>query len=90
MNALHMGNASTASTPFAQWLKIELDQRGWGIRTLARKMDPDQFETVRRKLNMYVHEGVNPGAASREEIEQALGVSKGSAPNGDAGGEEGD
>lgn len=63
-----------ASTPLAEWLRAELDERGMGVRTLARKMKPDEPEVPRRMLNRILYEGSYPSEANRELIAEALGT----------------
>ena len=63
-----------ASTPLAEWLRAELDERSWGIRTLARKMNADEPEVPRRMLNRILYEGSYPSEANRELIAEALDV----------------
>ena len=68
----HMGQRTLAPTPLAEWLRAELDERGWGVRTLARHMNQDEPEIARRALNRYLYEGSNPSEANRDLIAEAL------------------
>lgn len=83
---MHMRHGNHTSR-FAVALQTELQKRGWGVRTLARRMvqtDADgwerhvQVETARRKLNNYLLLGVQPSDESVAQIEDALGVEPGS------------
>lgn len=69
----HMGQTATAPTPFAQWLRSQLDERGWGVRTLARKIDPLDPEVPRRALNRYLA-GSLPTEPNRAGIARGLGI----------------
>lgn len=70
-----------AETPLAEWLLRQLEDRGWGVRTLARRMDPDgDGEIARRALNRYLFEGSNPTEANRALIAVALGVDLSEVP----------
>lgn len=80
-----MGRENQASR-FAVALQTQLQSRGWGVRTLARKMvDPGvdgwdrhvQVESARRKLNNYLLLGVQPSDESVRSIEDALGLPEG-------------
>lgn len=64
---------------FAEWLREQLDQRGWGIRTLARKMSTEQPEIPRRALNRYMR-GSLPTEAYAIAIAEALGVDRAEMP----------
>lgn len=46
-----MEHTITLDGTFAKWLRDQLTERGWGIRTLARKMDAENPEVPRRALN---------------------------------------
>ena len=72
-----------ATTPLADWLTAELAERGWGIRTLARKMNPEEPEIARRALNRYLFEGSNPTEVNREAIAAALDVDPSEVPSAD-------
>lgn len=70
-----------SDTPLALWLRAEIDERpGWGIRTLARRMNPEEPEVARRALNRYLYEGSNPTEANRDLIAEALGVDPSEVP----------
>lgn len=72
-----------ATTPLADWLTAELEGRGWGVRTLARKMNPAEPEIARRALNRYLFEGSNPTEANRDMIAAALEVDPSEVPSAD-------
>jgi transcriptional regulator with XRE-family HTH domain len=64
-----------AATPLAEWIREQIDERdGWGIRTLARRMTPQDPEISRRALNRYLYEGSYPSAANLVLLADALGV----------------
>lgn len=65
-----------ASVSFGQRLRAELDQREWGIRTLARHMesDPKRVETMRRNLIRYVQDKHVPTVGMQHAIADALGI----------------
>lgn len=67
-------------TPLAEWIQAQLVERGWGVRTLARHMAPDDPEVARRALNRYLFEGSNPSEANRRLIAEALGVTASEVP----------
>ncbi|MCR4340950.1 MAG: hypothetical protein NUW01_13805, partial [Gemmatimonadaceae bacterium] len=69
----------TAPTPFAQWLRGQLDERDWGVRTLARRMNPEEPEIARRALNRYLAGGF-PTQAYRVAIAGALGIDEREVP----------
>lgn len=69
----HMGR-TLAETPLAEWLQAELDERGWGVRTLARHIAGGDPEVPRRMLNRILFEGSNPSEANRELIAEALDI----------------
>lgn len=64
-----------AETPFARRVGAELDARGWGIRTLARRLEPSNPEWARRNLTRWLIEGVTPRSAeTRRRVAEALGI----------------
>lgn len=69
-----------AETPLAQWLDAALKERGWGVRTLARKMNPTEPEVARRALNRYLYAGSNPSEANRELIAAAFEIDAAEVP----------
>lgn len=71
---------SLADTPLAEWLRAELDTRGWGVRTLARHMSPEEPEIARRALNRYLYEGSNPSQVNRDLIAAGLGIDPSEVP----------
>jgi transcriptional regulator with XRE-family HTH domain len=85
----HMPRPATA-TPFGSWLRGELDHRGWGVRTLARRMHQFDPEVARRALNRYLREGSMPTQAYRAAIAEGLGISPDEMPASDDEEEEGD
>lgn len=66
-------------TPFAQWLRAQLAEKGWGVRTLARHMNPLEPEVARRALNRYLAGGL-PTAAYRASIADGLGIGVADVP----------
>lgn len=77
-----MGRTTTTTT-YGNWLRGQLDERGWGVRTLARRMNSDQPEIARRALNRYLYEGAQPSQANREAIGAALDISPDEMPDDD-------
>lgn len=73
-----------ASTALAEWLRDRLEERGWGVRTLARHMTPDDPERARRAVNRYLHEGSLPSAENRRLMAVALNVELDEMPETDA------
>ncbi len=65
---------------FGEWLSEELEERGWGIRTLARKIDPENPEVPRRAINRYIHNRTTPSAANVQAIATALGLNPADMP----------
>lgn len=79
-SAAHMGRAATPTT-FADWLGDQLTQRAWGVRTLAKQLNPTHPEIPRRALNRYLHEGAKPTESYRTAIAAAFGLSKDELPD---------
>lgn len=73
--------ATREQTRFGDWLDQELTNRGLFVRALAREIDPDNVERVRRSLNRYLHDGALPGRPMRKAIADALGVDAGDLPD---------
>lgn len=70
-----------ADTDLARWLRDQIKARpNWGVRTLARRMNPAEPEVARRCLNRCMYEGSNPSDAYREQIAAALGVAVAEVP----------
>lgn len=63
-----------ASNGFPRKVQTELKRQGIGIRTLARRMNPDHPEQARRNLNRWIHEGIKPSPPNRVAVAVALGV----------------
>lgn len=59
---------------FADWLHRELYKRNMGTRTLARAIDPERVDTIRRQLQKYLSGEVWPEDEWREKIATALDV----------------
>jgi transcriptional regulator with XRE-family HTH domain len=78
-----MMNTQKRQTEFGRWLCGELESRDWGIRTLARRINPGEPEIARRALNRYVHEGTLPSPEYRAAIADALGVDVDELPGDD-------
>lgn len=62
---------------FAREVRAELRKRDWGVRTLAREMNPDNPESARRALNRWLSKDSpkNPNQANRAAVAVALGLS---------------
>lgn len=76
-----MGATQAEAGQFGRKLRAELDRRNLGVRTLARTLAqranaPDRTESIRRQLRRYLYEPVQPTAATRWEIEDALGLER--------------
>ena len=80
---------TVAPTPFAAWLREELGSRDWGLRTLARRINPDEPEVARRALNRFM-KGTWPTARYREQIANALEVDEQEIPRQEVAAESGD
>jgi hypothetical protein len=65
---------TVADTALAKWLDDELTKREWGVRTLARRINPDDPEIARRMLNRCLFDGSNPEEGNREAIAAGLNV----------------
>jgi transcriptional regulator with XRE-family HTH domain len=61
-------------TAFSRWLRQELDNRGLGVRELARALDPAYPERARRNLHRYLNGSVAPNPPMRKRIADALGL----------------
>lgn len=75
-----MGQTYTPPTPFAGWLKGELDARGWGVRTLAKRMDPANVEVARRAVNRIIHEGSLPSDPTCAALARGLDIPERDVP----------
>lgn len=86
LSCAHMGR-TLADTEFAAWLDGQLKDRGWGVRTLARRMAPgmprvgDPVEVARRALNRYLFDGSYPGDENKALIASSLGVVEADLPD---------
>lgn len=74
-----MATTETEAT-FADWLREQLEARGWGARTLARRIDPAKPEVPRRAINRYLHDGSMPTPEYVAKIAAALEVPAESLP----------
>lgn len=74
---------STRRRSFAQKLRAHLNEHGIGVRTLARTIDPDNVEPVRRSLNKWLSGQHLPSAPSRQLVTAALGLEQGSLDSDD-------
>lgn len=77
-----MGHAD-ASVSFSDWLRGQLKTQDLGVRTLARRIDPQNPDVPRRALNRYLA-GANPQRENAERIALALGVPLESIPRKEA------
>lgn len=70
-----MGRAN-GNGQFGHEVRAELKSRGWGVRTLARKMNPDHPEIARRSLNRWLtlKSPTTPNQANRAAVAVALGL----------------
>ena len=75
-----MRQTTVASTPFSEWLRGQLEERGWGVRTLARRIDPARPEIPRRALNRYLN-GSLPTEANRIGLARGLGIDVADVPS---------
>lgn len=74
-----------ANTDLAQWLHSQIEgrkaERGqYGIRTLAREMNPVEPEIARRCLNRILYEGSEPSPPNKAMLAEALGVAESEVP----------
>ena len=81
-----------AAQKFGVWLTAELEKRGWGKRTLARKLagpgaSLTKIDHTRRNVTEYAAGRVNPSSEARRNIAKALLVPLRDLPPAD---EEGD
>lgn len=71
-------------TPLACWLDVALVERGWGVRTLAKRMNAlapaVEVDNARRALNRYLFEGSSPEGENRTLLARALDVEEASLP----------
>jgi hypothetical protein len=67
-----------APRTFAEKLSVVLKDRNMGHRTLARRIDPDNVETVRRSIYKWMTGQHTPTQASRDIVTDALGLEPGS------------
>lgn len=72
--------ATVEPLAFSDWLSQQLAARNWGVRTLARKINPADPEPPRRTLNRYLHEGKQPTPLFREAIAEAFGIALADVP----------
>lgn len=78
---------TTSPETYAQWLKRQMDERGFTLRGLARAWNPNDPENARRALRRYL-KGMVPIERTRAEIARALGSDESEPANSDD--EEGD
>jgi hypothetical protein len=71
--------AATESAEFADWLRKELKTRGWGVRTLARTINPANPEIPRRAINHYMR-GSRPTEPYAVAIADAFGLDRSQVP----------
>jgi transcriptional regulator with XRE-family HTH domain len=69
-----MSHRPSSRKTFARQLREELSRQKLGIRTLARRMDPERPETARRSLYKWLGGEHLPSRASREAVAVALGL----------------
>jgi transcriptional regulator with XRE-family HTH domain len=67
--------ATTTPSAFALRVRQEMKAQGLSVRGLARKIDPENLDRVRRNLHRWLDEGILPSRSSREEVALALGIS---------------
>lgn len=69
----------TPSTEFGRRLRDELDRQNLSVRALARRMQPDNPEPMRRNIARWLSplpdSSVNPSTASAHAAASSLGVS---------------
>jgi transcriptional regulator with XRE-family HTH domain len=59
---------------FANELRGELKNKGWGIQTLARAMRPGDIDIARRNIYRWVNGEHFPQAKQRRQVAEALGL----------------
>ena len=74
-----------AQTDLAHWLADQIaakktEQESYGIRTLARAMNPGEPELARRMLNRVLYDGSWPNSAYRKSIADGLGIAVSEVP----------
>lgn len=55
-----------------------MDERGWGIRKLAREISPDNPEPARRQIHRHLSGANAPSRVTRHRYCDALGVDRSS------------
>jgi transcriptional regulator with XRE-family HTH domain len=69
--------SQTPRTEFGRNLRVELNRQGVSVRELARRMQPENPEAMRRNIARWVSPeptAVNPSRASVNAVASALGV----------------
>lgn len=64
--------STTAPETYAQWLRREMDERGFTQRSLAREWNPEDPETARRSIRRYL-KGMVPLRRTKEQLAAAMG-----------------
>lgn len=67
---------TTTETPrqtYAEWLRERMDERGLGVRALARLIDPMKPDVARRALRRHLN-GMVPIARTRQMYARVLGT----------------
>ena len=72
-----MTTTTSPRAPFAAKLRAELDRKGWGIRRLAREIDPANPEPVRRQIHRHLSGAHAPSRVTRLRYCDALGIDRG-------------
>lgn len=72
-----MAQRTTASPDFHQTVQLEMSRRGWGMRTLAKKLageqaTHEQIEVERRVVRRWLSKGAMPSQANRRRVAVAL------------------
>lgn len=65
---------TTSPSPFAKQLRAELTRQNVSIRSLAKRMNPEEPNVARRNVYRWLAGTSAPSPASREAVAQALGL----------------
>lgn len=71
-----MPTTTSPRAPFAAKLRAELDRKSWGIRRLAREIDPANPEPARRQIHRHLSGAHAPSRVTRHRYCDALGIDR--------------
>lgn len=86
-HSCHMGQTTAAEPTFSEWLHAQFARMAeqekrptWGVRTLAKRIDPDNPEAARRAINRHLHSGSLPTETWLERYATAFEIGRDEIP----------